>query len=734
MKHLYKGLYAAVAATCLAGPAIAREDNDLMKAKYLYTHLAFNEAIPYYEKVAPNMNDPEVYSRLGDCYRFVKKPQQALEYYAKAVNIQGCPAETKLHFAQTLMNMQKYEDAIGWLKQYQAEHPQEQRVANLIRSCEKARAMYAAMPAGGTTFMPFNTDGNEFGPSISKGKLLITSDTIIGGRKKTDKWTGNPFFNVYAIQCDNTGNCGNDYKKVGANLNTKFHDGPCSFTSDGKTAYFTRTNFSHTFFVDKAHKDPQGVVHLEIMEATGYDNAANKFDKIKPFKFNSKNYSTAHPTVSPSGNTMVFASDMPGSAGGTDLYIIRKDAGGKWSQPVNLGKSINTEGQEMFPYLHDDKTLFFASDGLVGLGGLDIYKAEWSESANAFTEPVNMGIPVNSSFDDMSLVMNEDGGSGYFASNRTAAKTGDNIYGFTMQEVYMSLMVVDEFSENPVPGVSVAIESVNDKRNFTTNGMGSVVTRTYPSAQYVAKLSKYGYESQSVDFSTFTSLKRDTINRFIKLKPNKAITYNAVIADAATKQPIDEALVIMTKIGGNKKPDSMYVTGGQPFNSSMETEAEYQVYAIKPNYYSDEKHITTKGMRPGSKEVIRDTIFLHELKKDVVIKIENIYYDYNKANIREDAKPSLDRLLDVLNQNPTMQIQLNSHTDCRGSDAYNMKLSAARAASVVKYLISRGIDGSRLKSHGYGETDPVDKCADCKKCTEEQHQRNRRTEFKILEI
>lgn len=735
-------LYTKIAATLLLATAThlpsfgAPGNDDLLKAKYLYTHLAFNEAIPYYEKVAVTMNDPEIYAQLGDCYRLVKNPQQAVVYYAKAVNMSGATAITKLHYAQTLLSLQKYEDAIPWLRQYQQQFPEDRRVANLIKGAEQAPAIYAQIPEGATKFLNFNTDGNEFGPAMRNGDLLITADTIITGKNKKDLWTGSPFYNMYAIACDSTGSCSEEFKKVGTNLNSKFHDGPVSFSSNGKDAYFTRTNFAHKFLVDNARKDAADVVHLQIMVANGYDNASGKFESIKPFAYNSKNYSTAHPSVSPSGNVLVFASDMPNAEGGTDLYLCKKDEKGNWSSPVNLGKSINTEGEEMFPYLHDDNTLYFASDGWPGLGGLDIYKSTWSSYDQVFSAPEHLGTPINSASDDMSITLMQGGNTGYFASNRVAAKGGDNIFLFNLQQVYLALTVVDEYSEKPVAGCTVSFESVPDKRNLTTSYDGNLFTRIYPQANYVVKLSRLGYQTQTLDFSSISKRANDTINKFVKMVPNTQIGYNAVILDRATMEPIENPWVVMTRVGGDQKSDSVMVPTGEGFTGVMQTNAEYQVYAVKPNYYSDEKFISTKGIIPGANDNIKDTIFMKKLEVGAVIRIENIYYDYNKANIRDDAKPSLNRLLDLLQNNTGMSIQINSHTDCRGTDAYNMKLSNARAASVVKFLNEKGVDGSRMQSKGFGESSPIDQCenGDCKKCNEAQYQQNRRTEFQILKM
>lgn len=712
-----------------APAAFAAPGEDLMKARYLYTHLAFNEAIPYYEKVAANENSSEIYTQLGDCYRLIKKPEQAAVYYAKAVAINGVQPLTRLQYAKVLMSLQRYADAVVQLRLYQQQFPSDRRADNMIKGAEHAEAQYAAIPGGTAKLLSLNTNGNEFGPALRNNELIITADTIIAGSGKTDKWTGEPFYNLYAVKCDNDGNCQPEFRKVGTNLNSKFHDGPLTFSSDGRDAYFTRTNFVHRFLVDNARKDEADVVHLQIMVASGYDSSKGSFQSIKPFPYNNKSYSTAHPSISPSGNTLVFCSDMPGTEGGTDLYVSRRSGDGTWSVPANLGKHINTEGEEMFPYLHDDNTLYFASDGWPGLGGLDLFKV----SLEGSDAPEHLDIPLNSSADDMSLTLLSDGSTGYFASNRAAAKSGDNVYRYTKQELHLALMITDEYSGKPVSGCTVNLESVPDKRSMTTGSDGALTTRIYPMANYMVKLSRPGYQPQTISFSALSNRPADTIRKSVSLRPNTQITYNAVIMDRATKLPIEDPVVVITRIGSTQKPDSVLVPGSGRFIGSLERNSEYQVYAVKPDYYSEEKYISTKGIIPGSNDQLRDTIFMKKLEIGAIIRIENIYYDYDKANIREDAKPSLNRLLDLMTQSQGMHIQINAHTDCRGSDTYNRKLSDARATSVVRYLTEKGIDAGRLQSRGFGESSPVEPC-DCSRCSEAQYQQNRRTEFQILKM
>jgi outer membrane protein OmpA-like peptidoglycan-associated protein len=704
-------------------------NEDWVKADYLYRHLAFHEAIPFYEKTATQVSDPALFAQLGDCYRLTKDHQRAAQWYAKAVAINGCPEDAKLHYGQTMMTLGKYEQAMYWLKQYQQAMPNEKRVANLITSCENAHNLTDAMPQGSIAILPFNSNGSDFGPTLRKGELVFTSDTSIAGTStKVDNWTGTSFYNLYTVSCKENGRCDNEVKKVSANINTKFHDGPATFTADGNTMYFTRTNYDEKFLSRGSVPDKSGTVRLQIMVATGYDVASNKYNKIEAFPFNSKQYSTAHATISPSGNTLVFASDMPGGEGGTDLYITHRN-GAEWSSPENLGKSINTEGEEVFPYLKDDNTLLFSSDGLVGIGGLDIYTA--SIHGSSASTPENMGIPMNSSYDDMSPVFYTSSENGYFSSNRPAEKSGDNIYYINKQKNYLHVKVVDVNTNTPLAGAVVGLTSLKDDRDFSSDRSGSVYAQLYPESQYDIEVSKPGYETKKLQAATFNLKDNDTITQEIALSPDFAIVYSAVVLDETTMQPIENPMVVFSQMG-KSDIDSVQLNTGEMYTTTLKPNADYHVYAAKYNYYSSEKILSTNGIGNIGKTVLADTLYMKKLRVGEVYKIENIYYDYDKATIREDAKPSLNTLITLLEQYPDMRIQVNSHTDCRGADAYNNRLSNARALSVMKFLQQRGISASRLKSKGFGETMPVDKCESCDKCSEEQHQRNRRTEFQII--
>ncbi|MBX2905663.1 MAG: PD40 domain-containing protein [Taibaiella sp.] len=410
--------------------AYAREkaNMDQIRADYYFTHMAFSKAIPYYEKLAADSGNVQTFSRLGDCYRLTGNAQQAAEWYKKALSYAKYGEIILLRYGQMLMQLQQYDSAAKWLRQYQETNPTEVRVANLIAACKSAPERIKTAK-GTPQLLPFNTDRSEFGPTLWNGQLVFCADTAININKKKSDWLGGAYYNIYSVSCDANGNCGDEFNTLGTSkdMNIRWHDGPASFNAAGDTMYFTRTRYSSKFFDRGSLPNKDSTVVLEMMMATDLESD-NKFHRVRPFRFNNRNFSVAHPTISPDGNTLVFTSTMRGS--GSDLYLCRRNKLGKWLKPQNLGKNVNTEGEEVFPHFINDSTLLFASDGHEGLGGLDIYISHLDKETSTFQKPQNLGAPFNSSYDDMSMAIFPDLSGGYFSSNRPAETAGDNIWFF----------------------------------------------------------------------------------------------------------------------------------------------------------------------------------------------------------------------------------------------------------------------------------------------------------------
>jgi outer membrane protein OmpA-like peptidoglycan-associated protein len=649
----------------------ARENKDLMRATYYYSHFDFHEAIPYYIKVADQVNDPATYSQLGDCFRLTGNLQEAANWYAKAVKMQSCQSVVSLHYGQVLMQLTQYDEAAKWLKKYQKANRLDKRAAYLIVACQSAAVKaIREVPSGRATLLDLNTDAAEFAPNLWKGNLVFTSDADVHLKKKTDNWTGSSYYSIYSVSCDNPGSCGTQFTPVSAqNINTKYHDGPCTFSADGNTMYFTRSRSKSGFFSSKSVASKDSIVLLEIMIASDYDSITRQFKKITPFKYNSKDYSVAHATISPNGSMLVFSSNMPGGSGGSDLYLCTKGKDNDWAVPLNLGKLFNTEGEELFPYWADNTTLYFSSDGHEGYGGLDIYRARINGHTHSFSAPENVGTPINSSYDDISLALLADGGSSYFSSNRPAAKRGDNIYFYTRQQVFLKLETRDSLTGQPLASVKVTLDAtpVSPAPYDTITGTnGLLFSQLYTSAEYRISLSKTAYNSKNIVIRTPEITDIDTITEVVNLYKESEV--------AAVPKPVTPAPVRFTEIVGKPELHRTYDIGQVPFN-------------------------------------------------------------YDKFDILSVARPCLDSLAGFLKKNPTVSIEIHAHTDCREKKAdYNILLSQKRANSVVGYLKKKGISSSRLVPIGLGSSVPRVECPICEKCTEAQHYQNRIMDFMVVKL
>jgi peptidoglycan-associated lipoprotein len=412
-------------------------------------------------------------------------------------------------------------------------------------------------------------------------------------------------------------------------VNGRFHDGPAAFSSDGRTMYFTRSDY----YKFRLNKDGSSVSHLKLFRA---ELNGQEWGNIHQFAYNGEDFSTGHAALSTDGSKLYFISDRPGGNGGTDLYYCDRTAEG-WSEPINLGSILNTPGNEMFPTVHGD-TLLFASNGHAGLGGLDIFRT-WKENGE-WVKPLNMNYPLNSTSDDLSLVFNSDGRSGFLSSNRTGR---DMIHSFMVNEPILVLhgRCIDYNTSVPVGNVLVKLTDVATKetRTTTTDLQGEFVMELLPGLDIELQTNKEGWLTETVTLSTI----------------------------------------------------------------GQRTSKNYEV-----------------------------DIAMIPIEVDKPVVVNNIYYDYDRWDIRPDAAIELMKLARLFKENPDHHFELSSHTDSRASNTYNLLLSEARAKSAVDFLIRQGVDPQRLKAKGYGESQLVNHCGNNVNCSEDLHQQNRRTEFKIV--
>jgi len=624
----------------------------LKDADKQYELYNYAKAVDLYEQAYKKKESLHAAERLAAAYAYMNDYKQAESWYAIASKMSGSKLENILGYAKALQSNSKYSEA---KVQYQAYIDQKKDVTERqkdvwLSSCDSAvKWMKNPKKVELINEKALNSTQSDWGATTYQGGVVFTSDRTntgfeskesspflkFDGAKTPDKkiygWTGNGYLKLYIKPSPK-----DSLALFPIKTGTKYHVGSATFTADGNTMYFTMTPIPDD--LEKVKNKPS-TVNVEIYSST--KGADGKWGEPVAFPYNNVNkYSVGDPFISTSGTSLYFASNMPGGKGGTDIYVSLKTDAGEWGKPINL-EEINTTGNERSPVFDANNNLFFASDGYVGMGGLDVFRALRDGAGIGKIE--NMGYPFNSPQDDFGFSLNEKGGIAYLSSNRNNGLGNDDIY--------------------------------------------------------------------SIDQKMIIAFKLE-----------------GTVFDKKTNQPIPNALVTLAKVNGGTVKTEADEDGNYQFNLAAET--EYNVIGEKTNYRSDSENLATIGLKTS--EVLKQDLHLEPVEINKAIRLENIYYDFDKWNIRPDAAVELDKLVKIMLDNPTIWIELGSHTDSRGKDAYNLSLSQKRAESAVQYIISRGVNKNRITAKGYGETQLLNKCANNVQCSDAEHQLNRRTEFKIV--
>ncbi|MFK7755459.1 MAG: OmpA family protein [Flavobacteriales bacterium] len=627
-----------------------------------------------------------------------------------------------------LANAQKsnahYEEALNTYDKYAKLYPGNELVENYTQNRDWANKINRDSSLFSMKNSDANSEFSDFAPCFYKKSVLFSSARVEAGSKAREyNWNQQAYLNLYQAELTADSSLIRP-KLLEAEINSRYHEGTSSFNQLDSTLFITRNNF----LKGTKKKDKEGFLNLAIYSTKEINGA---FEGLIPFPFNSKEYSVGHPSVSADGTTLYFTSDMPGGLGGTDIYRTTKKEG-EWTKPENLGPQVNTSGDEMFPYIHTSGVLYFSSNGHVGLGGLDLQSIDLNSEES---QVQNAGFPLNSAYDDFSIIFDKEGKTGFMASNRPAGKGDDDIYKFFIslpEFITLSGKIIDEATRLPLKGATIYVrDELNPSKMkiAATSDDNGMYTFTAPYQQvFDIAASKKGYfEVEKTVASSPTSSFIDNVD------------FNLSKYDYLAKGTVREASD-MSFMPGAKV--TLYDETGKVIEELITDFDGYYSFGL---YKGHEYRITCEVGGYALQSVICDTrnrkstLFEHDFKMfkmevGVTVQLDNIYYDYGKAAIRPDAAAELDKLVSILEENPTIVIELSSHTDARGSAPYNLNLSKKRAQSAVNYIISKGIVKNRLVSKGYGELKPLNKCIDGVKCTEEEYQLNRRTEFTILDI
>lgn len=593
-------LLTAVAAGCRT-PKLSEADAQFQRGEYYDASVTYKKVYNKLRKKEERPQRGEVAFKMGRCYRLLNMSARASAAFQNALRYEYPDSTTHFMLAQALHADGKYAAALRSYDKYLEFCPDDSLAINCAEGCRTAQEIRAR----GSRYLVkqaklFNSRRADFCPmylGADCDQIYYTSTTEKATGDKKSEITGMKNADVFFSKKNEKGEWERP-EPVEGELNTEFDEGIVAFSPDAQTMYLT-----------KARRELNAPTSVEIYTSTRSDA---KWSAPVKFEITADTLSTfGHPAVSPDGEYLYFVSDMPGGYGGKDIWRISlKERQGSL---VNLGPDINTEGNDDFPYVRSDGSLYFSSDGHPGMGGLDIFRATAiGDPADLRWKVENMGFPINSAGDDFGITFGK-GEDGFFSSNRGDARGYDHIYSFEYDPVRITIegLVMDK-DEEPVKNAIIRIvgnDGSNQKEVARDDGSFSFALQR--GVKYVMLAGAKGYLNQKQEFAS---------------------------------------------------------------DSTME-DANYWVEFILPS-----------------------------ISKPSVV--ENIFYDYDKADLRPESKTALNELIAVLHDNPNVTIEMASHTDRWGSDAYNINLSERRAKSVVDYLVENGISRDRLQPHGYGKSRP----------------------------
>jgi outer membrane protein OmpA-like peptidoglycan-associated protein len=598
------------------------EAQDTKKADRHFNRLEYVKAAQEYIKFVNNQSTNNyIYKQLGDCYYYIYNPEEAVKFYEK-VAVNNIDAEFHFRYAQMLKAQGKENLANKQMQEFAIKLPNDKRAKEFLNNPDYKKIIENKPDIFTIKKALISSEYSDFG-AIGYGNNVYFASAR-NTKNKNYGWNNEPYLDLYYVTHDNEGNFSE--AKTIDNLNSNMHEGPLTMSNDGNTIYFSSESFKENDFIkDKSSNSKQGQLYLYKATKSG-----DKWSTISLLPFNNKNYTTANPSLSQDGKTLYFSSNRPGGQGGVDIWKVSVN-GNSYGEPINMSE-INTSGDESFPFISDDnQTLYFASNGHLGLGGYDVFLCNLSSKTID-----NLGKSINSNRDDFAFNFNSEKKNGFLSSNREGK---DNIYIVNpVCIVNVIATITDKKTGKPIAGsvVNFMDNKNNVLNSYTTDANGDVKSLCACNTNHGLIASKINYKPGSVNFNVST--------------PEHRI--NIIL------EPIE---VVVT-----------------------ETE----------------------------------------------VVLNPIFFEFDKHNITSQAAEELNRLVQVLKENPEMEILAKFNTDARGLDNYNLQLSNRRANSAAQYLISKGIDPSRITVEGKGETELKIDCGE--KCTEEEHFQNRRSEFKIV--
>ncbi|MCB0793706.1 MAG: carboxypeptidase regulatory-like domain-containing protein [Flavobacteriales bacterium] len=723
---------ALLAGSPLSGQGVA--DAYVRSGDARFQQMAYALAVEDYATAAElGAVNEHVTKRLAECHMRLGNTEEAERWYAIVVKFLNREPKDMYHYAEALKSNGKYNEAEEWMDRYLATLPPEggPRRSNISSFANKFNEQQDRFTVSSVSV---NTPFSDFGTAwCGPDKVIFASarnETV--GIQRRAAWNDQPFLDLFIAERSRTGDLLNA-REVEGGVNSKLHEGPATCSVDGSTLYFTRNNF----FKGKVSKSKTGINRLGIYKARG---VAGEWDDVDRFLYNNSECSVGHPALSQDGRWLFFVSDMPGGIGGSDIYVCR-DLGGQWSEPENLGPAINTPYDELTPFVGADGTLYFSSNGHPGLGGLDVFAAPRNEDGG-FSVAVNVGSPVNSPKDEISFILDKEGRTGYFSSDRPGGKGGDDIYSFVMhypleQRFLCTGVVIDDEDEEPVIQVDVTLydDAGNVVATTTTDAKGQYSFGVKKNREYKVVARMKGRFDGEQHLSTEGIEREQIIARDIHLVPDAGVWLRGTVRLKDQLGFIQDMIISVVNLSSFYSEQTRTGPGGD-FSFRLQPNEEFEVLMEKPGFYSMSVPVSTIGVRQGIIDLnqARELAF-ERVQVGVPNSLRFVSWSPGAGkDLDPIARTELDGLVERLKVNPALKVEVAVHSDARG-DAEKDRLSTQKRAEVVAdYLKSKGVPKDRLVAKGYGNSRLLNHCVPGVQCSEEEHLVNRRVEWTVLDV
>ncbi|NOU60238.1 OmpA family protein [Marinifilum caeruleilacunae] len=655
----------------------------VQKGERYFNNKEFAHAINYFEKYLENNNDIDIQRKLSKCYVQTQKDTEALYIMEKLVNDPRAKSEDFLNYAHLLKSMRNYNEAKVWFEKYAKIKPGDQDIQNLILSCNLINELEDKQQFIAKA-VSINSPQSDFASALYKDGLVFVSGRHNKTSKQIDGRTGEHYLDLYYTE--RVGDRFVEAIPFSEIFNSKYHEGPACFTPNERFVFFTR---------NKGNLNLEGKSELNI-----YTSRFNgkSWDKPELFLFSGRAYSIGHPSISPDGRSLYFISNMKGGYGGTDIYVCRK-LGFSWSKPINLGPTVNTSGNEMFPFIGNDNYLYFASDGHIGFGGLDIFKTTFEQ--NHWTFPINLGPPFNSEKDDFGLIFKNSKAEGYFSSNR---RGNDDIFSFAQNPDKLKSLhgrMVDMYSKKSIPDVDIVLmDNLSKEKSAKSSDKGMFKLDIFEGGNYSLIVSKPGYKTKRILYFDQEGSAPKQLN--ISMETTPWVKFKGIVVDQYSGRALEQATIEI--INRSYKTNRFCETDDYgEFVQDIDPSKSYDIIIRQGGYFTK----VIQNYRYQNEQF--EQIELQKFNKNENMQLFGVEYEKSSAELEKNTITELDNLANLLLVNPNIAIQIIGFTNFDNGKKENKILSLERASQAAEYVISKGITSNRVeyKPGGYDPGKPA---------------------------